>query len=35
VRFRGRTSVTIPAGDREFSDPVKLQVGATPSSKPA
>jgi lysophospholipase L1-like esterase len=28
VRFRGRTSVTIPAGDREFSDPVALKVGA-------
>src|SRR5579875_980749 len=28
VRFRGRKSVTIPAGSREFSDPVTLKVGA-------
>ncbi|HWG01677.1 MAG TPA: SGNH/GDSL hydrolase family protein [Trebonia sp.] len=26
--FRGRRSVTIPAGQREFSDPVRLAVGA-------
>jgi lysophospholipase L1-like esterase len=28
VLFRGRKSVTIQPGDREFSDPVKLRVGA-------
>jgi len=28
VLFRGRRSVTIPAGDRELSDPVALAVGA-------
>jgi lysophospholipase L1-like esterase len=28
VLFGGRKSVTIPAGQREFSDPVKLAVGA-------
>jgi lysophospholipase L1-like esterase len=28
VLFHGGESVTIPAGDREFSDPVKLTVGA-------
>ena len=28
VLFHGRKSVTIPAGDREFSDPIKLAVGS-------
>jgi len=28
VLFDGRKSVTIPAGDREFSDPIRLKVGA-------
>jgi len=28
VTFGGRYTVTIPAGQREFSDPVKLRVGA-------
>jgi lysophospholipase L1-like esterase len=28
VSFRGKRAVTIPAGEREFSDPVKLKVGS-------
>jgi lysophospholipase L1-like esterase len=28
VSFRGKRAITIPAGEREFSDPVKLKVGS-------